>query len=95
MDTAGISLTSATRQVSSISATSRIDGIESWLSQYRADQGSMNHILGDSRAAKGMDSTELLRLQAMTQRFSLQTDLMARMADRCQSSVRQLLQQGG
>lgn len=95
MDTAGISLPSATNQVGSVSAASRIDGIETWLSQYRADQSSMNHILTDSRATKGLDSNELLRLQAMTQRFSLQTDLMARMADRCQNSVRQLLQQGG
>ena len=76
-------------------ATTPIPKSSRWLNQYRSDQRAVESLLENARGLRQMDGVELLRLQALTQRFSIQTDVVSRLADRFQNSARQLLQQGG
>ena len=94
MDISAISLAAAPT-TSATTAVSPTSAIKKWASNYRADQRTLQTKLEQLETLPKMDNVELLRLQALTQRFSLQTELSARVADRLQNAARQLLQQGG
>lgn len=79
----------------SVQAPPRLEGVSKWMDQYRSDQRRFDAMLQDPKSVRGMDSADMLQLQALTQRFSLQTDLAARLADRFQNTARQILQSGG
>lgn len=79
----------------SIQQTRPTEGASRWLDQYRSDQRTFENVLKNSNRIQSMDSADILRLQALTQRFSIQTDLASRLADRFQNTAKQLLQQGG
>lgn len=66
-----------------------------WSAGYQADHQQLQQRLENVHSMHKMDNVQLLQLQAVTQRFSLQTELAARMADRVQNATRQLLSQGG
>lgn len=96
MDISAISLAAPpTTSTSATPAVSPTAAIKKWASNYQADHRAMQNHLEQIETLPKMDNVELLRLQALTQRFSLQTELSARVADRLQNAARQLLQQGG
>lgn len=94
MDISAISL-AAPSTASATPAVSPTSAIKKWASSYQKDHRTLQTKLEQLDHLPKMDNVELLRLQALTQRFGLQTELAARVADRVQNAARQLLQQGG
>lgn len=84
-----------TPAVSAPTSASPIDGVRAWTKQYRNDHHQLQKMVSGDVRLESLSGAELLKLQAMTHRFSLHTELAARVADRGQSAVKQLLQQGG
>lgn len=76
-------------------SVSPASSLKKWSAQYKADHHALQGKLENIQGLHRLDSVELLKLQALTQRFSIQTELSARLADRLQQTTRQLLQQGG
>lgn len=85
----------ATTAISPTPKAAATHAFQRWSSSYQADHQQLQNKLENIQKLHKMDNVEILQLQAMTQRFSLHTEVAARMADRLQNATRQLLSQGG
>lgn len=81
--------------VAPTAAAAPIQGVRAWTQQYRQDHQQLQNMVSGDVRLESLSGAELLKLQAMTHRFSLHTELAAKVADRGQNAIKQLLQQGG